>query len=166
MMMHHHTKFGYKRLSSSEDICTKPGQTDRYTDRYSESNTFPLTLLQVGVGMGRHHNKEPKSKSGTSSGKPVVQMNTLSFGSIQLPKYYCTITQPSHKESNNSFFRRLASYLTIQFAVEDGPRVTVVADLGPFLEVAHLELARMLLVDDGHQTAGKQSLHNVCIFHV
>ena len=41
--MHHHTQFGYKRLSSSEDIFwTKPDrQTDRQTDGHGDSSTPP-----------------------------------------------------------------------------------------------------------------------------
>ena len=37
--MHHYTQFGYKRLSSSEDIFwTKP---DRQTDKHDDSSTPP-----------------------------------------------------------------------------------------------------------------------------
>ena len=38
--MHHHTKFGYKKLSSSERIFwTKPRHTARWTDRHCNSST-------------------------------------------------------------------------------------------------------------------------------
>ena len=47
-MMHYHTKFGYKRLSSSEDILwTKSDtQTDQQTEGHGNSSIpHPLTLL-------------------------------------------------------------------------------------------------------------------------
>ena len=42
IVMHHHSKFGYKRLSTSEDIFwTKP---DAWTDRHSDSSIPPKPL--------------------------------------------------------------------------------------------------------------------------
>ena len=46
--MHHHTKFGYKRLSGSEDIFwTKPEHTKRQTGQMDRAiPVYMLTLLQ------------------------------------------------------------------------------------------------------------------------
>jgi len=47
MMMHHHTKFGYKRLSSSHDIFwTKAEHTEKQMDR-----VLPPLLGQGGGGI-------------------------------------------------------------------------------------------------------------------
>ena len=59
MMMHHHTKFGYKRFSRQ--------QTDRQTTVYSDSNILPKTNFitegitkgqKVGGGGGRERERE------------------------------------------------------------------------------------------------------------
>ena len=62
MMMHHHTKFGYKRLSSSKHFfCTKrrhTGQKDRQTDGQigSDCSTPPPPLNFVMAGEGGYKN--------------------------------------------------------------------------------------------------------------
>ena len=49
MMMHHHTKFNYKRLSGSEDVVwTKYQHTDGHTD----SNIYNIPLLNFVTGDG------------------------------------------------------------------------------------------------------------------
>ena len=55
MMMHHHTTFGYKRLSGSENIfCTKPVDKDRLADRHSDSS-MPLSHNFNTVGRGKYN---------------------------------------------------------------------------------------------------------------
>ena len=56
LMMHHHTKFGYKSLSGSQDIiCTKSGHMDRWIDGPMHTVSpiiLPLISLRIG-GRGR-----------------------------------------------------------------------------------------------------------------
>ena len=59
-----------------------------------------------------------------------------------------------------------AAHLPVELHCQDGVGVAVVADLGPFLKVANLQLPGSVEADDGHQAAGEQSLHDAHIFSV
>lgn len=59
-----------------------------------------------------------------------------------------------------------SSYLSVEFDSQYGVGIRVVADLGSLLEVTDFELPGGLQADDGHQTAGEQTLHNTHILRV
>lgn len=57
--------------------------------------------------------------------------------------------------------RGSAAHLPVELHGQDGVGVAVVADLGPFLKVANLQLPGSFEAGDGHQAAGEQSLHGL-----
>ena len=59
-----------------------------------------------------------------------------------------------------------AAHLPVELHGQDGVGVAVVADLGPLLKVANLQLPGSLEADDGHQAAREQSLHDAHVFCV
>lgn len=57
-------------------------------------------------------------------------------------------------------------HLSVELDSQDGVGVGVVADFSSLLEMTDLEFPRSLEADDGHQTAGEQTLHDAHILRV
>lgn len=59
-----------------------------------------------------------------------------------------------------------SSNLSVELHSQDGVGIGIVADLSSFLEVTDFELPGRLQTHDGHEAAGKQTLHDAHVLRV
>ena len=89
-MMHHHTKFGYKRLNSSEGILwTKPGPMERPTGQTWWFHYTPLTLLQ-----GVYNRNKPKPQNAVWS---LTSLTPCDLDKVKIVSNWMLMTCQPHR---------------------------------------------------------------------
>ena len=114
MMMHHHTKFAYKRLRGSQDIFwTKlVTQKDRQMNIVIPVYLLPLTLLCMG-GYNKNICFTDKKRVGWGHHSARVQLSLFPGHNVSRPHSGLHTALPSNKSPQTQFKTRSPAYGTV-----------------------------------------------------
>lgn len=94
------------------------------------------------------------------------QQNMTTSPSVSQPKMFKPVPILGKENVFSNVVTQRFPHLSVELDSQDGVGVGVVADFSSLLEMTDLEFSRSLEADDGHQTAGEQTLHNAHILRV